>query len=254
MNHPSVHDDRHKMTVLRALIVDDEPLARSLLREYLGAHADVLIVAEASNGLEAVHAIQQLAPDLVLLDIQMPKLTGLEVLQLTGLTRGVIFTTAYDQHAMAAFDLHAVDYLLKPFSQARFDAALARARRLLTEAGEPALERLLAAQQPLTRVLVPDGAELRVLPLDEIDYIEAQADYVAFHHAGRDHLKPQRISDLETQLDPRQFVRVHRSFIVNLSQVQALERTESDGHAVRLRSGKRLPVSRSGLERLRAVL
>lgn len=242
------------MTVLRALIVDDEPLARSLLREYLGAHADVLIVAEASNGLEAVHAIQQLAPDLVLLDIQMPKLTGLEVLQLTGLTRGVIFTTAYDQHAMAAFDLHAVDYLLKPFSQARFDAALARARRLLTEAGEPALERLLAAQQPLTRVLVPDGAELRVLPLDEVDYIEAQADYVAFHHAGRDHLKPQRISDLETQLDPRQFVRVHRSFIVNLSQVQALERTESDGHAVRLRSGKRLPVSRSGLERLRAVL
>ena len=254
------------MTVLRALIVDDEPLARSLLREYLGAHADVLIVAEASNGLEAVHAIQQLAPDLVLLDIQMPKLTGLEVLQLTGLTRGVIFTTAYDQHAMAAFDLHAVDYLLKPFSQARFDAALARARRLLTEAGEPALERLMAAQQPLTRVLVPDGAELRVLPLDEVDYIEAQADYVAryvaanlpqyaaFHHAGRDHLKPQRISDLETQLDPRQFVRVHRSFIVNLSQVQALERTESDGHAVRLRSGKRLPVSRSGLERLRAVL
>jgi two-component system LytT family response regulator len=242
------------MTVLRALIVDDEPLARSLLREYLGAHADVLIVAEAGNGLEAVHAIQQLAPDLVLLDIQMPKLTGLEVLQLTGLTRGVIFTTAYDQHAMAAFDLHAVDYLLKPFSQARFDAALARARRLLTEAGEPALERLMAAQQPLTRVLVPDGAELRVLPLDEVDYIEAQADYVAFHHAGRDHLKPQRISDLETQLDPRQFVRVHRSFIVNLSQVQALERTESDGHAVRLRSGKRLPVSRSGLERLRAVL
>jgi two-component system LytT family response regulator len=242
------------MTVLRALIVDDEPLARSLLREYLGAHADVLIVAEASNGLEAVHAIQHLAPDLVLLDIQMPKLTGLEVLQLTGLTRGVIFTTAYDQHAMAAFDLHAVDYLLKPFSQARFDAALARARRLLTEAGEPALERLMAAQQPLTRVLVPDGAELRVLPLDEVDYIEAQADYVAFHHAGRDHLKPQRISDLETQLDPRQFVRVHRSFIVNLSQVQALERTESDGHAVRLRSGKRLPVSRSGLERLRAVL
>jgi two-component system LytT family response regulator len=241
------------MTVLRALIADDEPLARALLREYLGHHADVQIVAEASNGLEAMRDIQQLAPDLVLLDIQMPKLTGLEVLQLTGLTRGVIFTTAYDQHAMAAFDLHAVDYLLKPFSQARFDTAIARARRLLPE-GEPALERLMAAQQPLTRVLVPDGAELRVLPLEEIDYIEAQADYVAFHHAGRDHLKPQRISDLETQLDPRQFVRVHRSFIVNLRQVQALERTESDGHAVRLRSGKRIPVSRSGLERLRWAL
>jgi two-component system LytT family response regulator len=237
---------------LRALIADDEPLARALVREFLAAHADVQIVAEVPNGLEAARCIQELAPDLVLLDIQMPKLNGLEVLQLTGLRRGVIFTTAHEQHALAAFDLHAVDYLLKPFSQVRFDAAMVRARRLLGQA-DPAVEQLVAAQ-PLQRVLIREGAELRILPLDQIDYIEAQADYVAFHHAGRDHLKAQRLSELEAQLDPRQFVRVHRSFIINLGQLQAIERTESDGYAARLRSGKRIPVSRSGHERLRGVL
>lgn len=237
---------------LRALIADDEPLARALVREFLAAHAKVQVVAEADNGLEAARCIQDQAPDLVFLDIQMPRLSGLEVLQLTGLRRGVIFTTAHDQHALAAFDLHAVDYLLKPFSQERFDAAMLRAGQLLRD-GEPALERLVAAQ-PLGRVLVRDGTGLRVLPLDEVDYVEAQADHVAFHHAGRDHLKPQRISELEAQLDPQRFVRVHRSFIINLRQVQALERTESGGHAVRLKSGKRIPVSRSGHERLLGVL
>lgn len=237
---------------LRALIADDEPLARALVREFLAAHANVQVVAEVDNGLEAARGIQDLAPDLVFLDIQMPKLTGLEVLQLTGLRRGVVFTTAYDQHALAAFDLHAVDYLLKPFSQERFDAAMQRASQLLRE-GAPAVERLVAAQA-LRRVLIREGPEIRVLPLDEVDYIEAQADYVAFHHAGRDHLKAQRISELEAQLDPRQFVRVHRSFIVNLLQLQAVERTDSNGYAVRLRSGKRIPVSRAGHERLLGVL
>jgi len=237
---------------LRALIADDEPLARALVREYLARHADVQPVAEADNGMEAARCIQDLAPDLVFLDIQMPRLNGLEILQLTGLRRGVIFTTAYDQHALAAFDLHAVDYLLKPFNQDRFDAALQRARQLLGES-TPVLDRLLSAQT-LKRVLVREGAELRVIPLDEVEYVEAQADYVAFRHAGRDHLKAQRISELESQLDPRQFVRVHRSFIVNLRHLQAVERTESNGYAVRVQSGRRLPVSRSGHERLLNVL
>ena len=237
---------------LRALIADDEPLARALVREYLRAHADIEVVAEADNGLEAARSIQDQAPALVFLDIQMPKLSGLEVLQATGLRRGVIFTTAYDQLALAAFDLHAVDYLLKPFSQARFDAALERARRLLRE-DAPTVQRLVGAQ-PLRRVLIRDGAELRVLPLDEVEYIEAQADYVAFHHRDRDHLKLQRISELEGQLDPSRFVRVHRSFIVNLGQVQSVERTDTDAHVLRLRSGKQIPVSRSGYERLRGAL
>ena len=237
---------------LRALIADDEPLARALVREFLVGHADIEPVADAENGLEAARCIQDLAPDLVFLDVQMPKLTGLEVLQLTGLRHGVIFTTAYDRHALAAFDLHAVDYLLKPFSQERFDEALQRARQLLVDR-PPAVDRMLSSQ-PLTRVLIRDGSELRVLPLEEIDSIEAQADYVAFRHAGRDHLKAQRISELESQLDPRQFVRVHRSFIINLRQLEGIERTESNGYAVRLRGGRRLPVSRSGHERLLAAL
>lgn len=238
---------------LRALIADDEALARHLLREFLGAHADIELIGEADNGLEAARAINELKPDLVFLDIQMPKLTGLEVLELTGRRSGVIFTTAYDQHAMSAFELHAVDYLLKPFSQARFDAALARARLLLGQT-QQGLQGLMGPQA-LTRVLIRErDGSARVLPVEEIDYIEAQADYVAFHSQGRDHLKAQRISELEAQLDPARFVRVHRSFILNLAQLQSLEKTESDAHVARLRSGKRIPVSRSGYERLKAVL
>lgn len=237
---------------LTALIADDEPLARSLLREYLLAHRQIEVIAEADNGLEAARQILDLAPDLIFLDVQMPKLSGLEVLQLTGVRRGVIFSTAYDQHALAAFDLHAVDYLLKPFSQERFDVAMRRASQLLRE-DAPAVDRLLATQ-PLHRVMVRVGAELHILPLDEVDYIVAQADQVAFHHAGHEYLKAQRISELEAQLDPRQFVRVHRSFIVNLGAVHTVERTESNSHAARLRSGKRIPVSRAGYERLRDAL
>ncbi|HEY1128944.1 MAG TPA: LytTR family DNA-binding domain-containing protein [Roseateles sp.] len=239
---------------LRALIAEDEPLARRLLAEYLRPHADIDLVAEADNGLDAARAITELKPDLVFLDIQMPKLTGLEVLELTGRRDGVIFTTAYDQHAMRAFELNAVDYLLKPFSQARFDAALERARRLLGQA-EPGLERLVAPAGPrLSRVLVRDGDGMQVLPVDDIAYIEAQADQVAFHAHGREHLKSQRISELETQLDPARFVRVHRSFIINLAALQGLERTDSDAHVARMKNGKRIPVSRSGYDRLRAVL
>ncbi|MBI3348758.1 MAG: response regulator transcription factor [Burkholderiales bacterium] len=240
---------------MRALIADDEHLARRLLREYLLPHADVSVVAEADNGLDAARAITELKPDLVFLDIQMPRLTGLEVLTLTGRRDGVIFTTAYDQHAMQAFELHAVDYLLKPFTQARFDAALARARRLLGQAA-PGLEQLVAPGPVLTRVLVRDGsgAGMQVLTVDTIDYIEAQADQVAFHSAGREHLKTQRISELEAQLDPARFVRVHRSFIINLAALQGLEKTDSDAHVARMKNGKRIPVSRSGYERLRATL
>jgi len=240
---------------LRALIAEDEALARHLLREYLQPHADIEIVAEAENGLDAARALTELKPDLVFLDIQMPKLTGLEVLELTGRRDGIVFTTAHDQHAMRAFELHAVDYLLKPFTQARFDGALERARRLLGQA-VPGLDRLVAPAGPtVARVLVRDGSGgMQVLAVEAIDYIEAQADYVAFHSAGREHIKAQRISELETQLDPARFVRVHRSFIINLGALQGLEKTDSDAYLARMSNGKRIPVSRSGYERLRAAL
>lgn len=240
---------------LQALIADDEPLARRLVREFLKAHADIAVAAEAENGLDAARAITEFKPDLVFLDIQMPRLTGLEVLELTGRRDGVIFTTAHDRHAMRAFELHAVDYLLKPFDQGRFDMALTRARRLLGQA-QPGLDKLVAPQ-PLSRVLVRDTEReggLQVLAVEAIDYIEAQADNVAFHSAGRDHLKAQRISELEAQLDPGRFVRVHRSFIINLAALQGLEKTDSDAHVARMKNGKRIPVSRGGYDRLRAAL
>jgi two-component system LytT family response regulator len=242
---------------LRALIVDDEELARRLLREYLAGHADITVAGECDNGLAAVRGIQELQPDIVFLDIQMPKLTGLEVLELTGRRHGVVFTTAYDQHAVQAFDLHAVDYLLKPFSKTRFDEALAQCRLLLRQAPSAALDRLIARPPtPLERVLIRDREreQVHVIAVDKIDYIEAQADYVAIHAEGRDHLKSQTISELEAQLDARNFVRVHRSFIINLSQLRGIERAGVDGHAARMQDGKRIPISRTGYERLRSVM
>ena len=247
-------------TRLRALVVDDEDLARHLVREYLQGHPDIEIVGECDNGLDAVRQIGALAPDLVFLDIQMPRLTGLEVLELTGRRAGVIFTTAYDEHAIKAFDLHAVDYLLKPFSRARFDDAVARARTLHAPASAPgtpapALDALVARRTtPLERILIRDREQVHVIPIDQVECIEAQGDYLAIHVAGKCHLKPQRISEIEEQLDATRFLRVHRSFIISLACLQAIERPGPDRHAARLRSGKRVPISRSGYEKLRTLV
>ena len=241
-------------TPLRALIVDDEELARRLIREYLQGHADIEIVGECENGLDAVKQIGALAPDLVFLDIQMPRLTGLEVLELTGRRAGVIFTTAYDEHAIKAFELHAVDYLLKPFSKTRFDDALARARTLHAP-GTPALDALVARRTaPLERILIRDREQVHVIPVEQVECIEAQGDYLAIHVDGKCHLKPQRISEIEEQLDATRFLRVHRSFIISLAHLQAIERPGPDRHAARLRSGKRVPISRSGYEKLRTLV
>lgn len=242
------------MTTLRALIADDEDLARHLVREYLADHPDIAIVGESRNGLDAAKAIGELRPDLVFLDIHMPRLSGLEVLELTGRRDGVVFTTAYDQYAQKAFDLHAIDYLLKPFSKTRFDEALVRARARLGHA-LPALDKLIAHPSDwIERVLIRDRDQVHVIAVDRIEVVEAQSDYIAIHSEGRDFLKTQRISDLEAQLDPKNFVRVHRSFILNLAFLQGIERFGSDGHAARLKSGKRVPISRSGYDRLRAVM
>jgi two-component system LytT family response regulator len=239
---------------LRALIVDDEELARRLVREYLAPHADVEIVGECDNGLDAVRSIGALAPDLVFLDIQMPRLTGLEVLELTGLRRGVIFTTAYDEHAIKAFELHAVDYLLKPFSRQRFDDALARARML--HAPAPAgLDALVAERaEPIERILIRDREQVHVIAVDAVECIEAQGDYLAVEADGRTYLKAQRISEIEQQLDPKVFLRVHRSFIVNLAHLKGIEREGAERHAARLRSGRKVPISRSGYEKLRKMV
>ncbi|HEX4510969.1 MAG TPA: LytTR family transcriptional regulator DNA-binding domain-containing protein [Burkholderiaceae bacterium] len=241
-------------TPLRALIVDDEELARRLVREFLGHHADIEIVGECENGLDAVRQIGALDPDLVFLDIQMPRLTGLEVLEITGRRAGVVFTTAYDEHALKAFELHAVDYLLKPYSQARFDDALAHARVRQAPAAQAVDALVTTREAPLERILVRDRDQVHVIAVGTVECIESQGDYLAVLAEGRTYLKPQRISEIEEQLDPTTFLRVHRSFIVNLAHLVSLERQASDRYAARLRSGKKVPVSRSGYEKLRKVV
>ena len=250
---------------LTAIIVDDEELARGLLREYIESSPDVEILAECANGFEAVKAIADQKPDLVFLDIQMPKLDGFEVLELIGSDVAVIFVTAYDQYAMRAFDEHAVDYLLKPFAVERFQKALERARQRLGEKGSvpasanrPAAAELARAARPpqefLQRVVVKDGARVHIIPVDKLDYAESQDDYVSLHSQGKSYLKEQTISSLEAALDPGRFVRIHRTVIVNLERVAKIEPYAKDSRVAVLSDGAQLPVSRAGYERLRALL
>ncbi|MBI3149172.1 MAG: response regulator transcription factor [Betaproteobacteria bacterium] len=236
------------------LIVDDEFLARRIVREFLAPHADLIILGECENGLEALERISALAPDLVFLDVQMPGINGIEVLEASGRRGGVIFTTAHDEFALRAFDFHAVDYLLKPFSRERFDAALDRARQARASA-QASLGRLVAAEtERLHRLLVPVRGRVEVVPVEQIDYIEAQDDYIAIHTQGRALLKNQSLADLEAQLDPQGFLRIHRSYLVNIARLKAVERTGKDTLVACLSDGTRLPISRRGHERIRAVL
>jgi two-component system LytT family response regulator len=242
--------------------VDDEELARRVLREYLSSTPDIEVVAECANGFDAVKAISEMKPDLVLLDVQMPKLDGFEVLELIDREVAVIFVTAYDSYAMKAFDAHAIDYLLKPFSRDRFEVALDRARQRIRTSGpsvpgpEPAV--LSAAARPpqeyLQRVVVKDGAKVTIIPVERLDYVEAQDDYVALHSQKRNFLKQQTISSLEAMLDPKQFVRIHRSCIVNLERIARIEPYTKDSRLAILNDGTQLPVSRSGYARLTALL
>jgi len=248
------------MKPVRIAIVDDERPARDALREYLAGEPDVEIVAECANGFEAVKAVANLHPDLLLLDVQMPKLDGFEVLELVGRETAVIFTTAYDEYALRAFEVHAIDYLLKPFGPERLREALGRARERLArpQSGAPPATEVAAAARPpgawLLRIVIRDGAEVHVVPIDKIDYIEAQDDYVAVRTGERLLLKEQTMADLERQLDPRRFVRIHRSVLLNLDRLVRLEPTGKESRMAVLRDGRRLPVSRSGYARLQELL
>jgi two-component system LytT family response regulator len=249
-------------TLLRIVVVDDEPLARAVVREYAAADPGIAIVADCANGFEAVKAVAELKPDLVLLDVQMPKLDGFEVLELLGREQPVIFITAYDQYALRAFDVHAVDYLLKPFSAERFQEAIDRAReRRRAKAAPPSADDIAGIVReakpksgPAGRVLIRDGANVHVLPVDKIDYVEAQDDYVAFKSEGKQYLKDQTLSAVETTLDPARFVRIHRSFILNIDRISKVELYAKDSRMAILRDGTRLPVSRAGYARLSQLL
>jgi two-component system LytT family response regulator len=244
---------------LRAIIADDEELARLVLKEFAGQEEDIEIVAECSNGFDAVKAVSELKPDLLFLDIQMPKLDGFEVLELVDGEPAVVFVTAYDQYAMKAFDAAAVDYLLKPFDLARFRAALGKVRQRLPEkpAALPIAELKNAAQAPgqkAERIVVRDGTKVHLIPVNQLDYAEAQDDYVALHSGGKSYLKQQTISSLEESLDKAKFVRVHRSFLINLERVAKIEPYTKDTRLAVLTDGARIPVSRAGYLRLKEAM
>ena len=242
----------------KALIVDDEELARKLLREMLSNHPEIEIATECANGMEAVKAAAEHKPDLLFLDVQMPKLTGFDVLELIEREGvAVIFVTAYDQYAMKAFDVHAVDYLLKPFSRERFEAALERAKSQGPKRALDASE-LSAAARPTgqfaERIVVKDGTNVTLIPVAKLDYAEAMDDYVSLASEGKKHLKEQTISGLEMALDPALFVRIHRSYVVNLERVARIEPYGKDSKIAILTNGVKLPVSRTGFTRLKKLL
>ncbi len=220
------------------------------------------VVGECANGFEALKAAAEQQPDLIFLDIQMPKLDGFEVLELLeaeGKRPAVVFVTAFDQHAMRAFEAHAVDYLLKPFSKERFDAALAKARALQAARPAPSLpaaaELAAASRQgkPLERIVVKDGPKVTVVHLDRLDWIQSQDDYVLLRTEGRNLLKQQTLASLESQLDPNRFIRIHRSYILNLDRLVRVEQDSKEHRDAILRDGTTLPISRAGYQRLRSL-
>jgi two-component system LytT family response regulator len=240
---------------IRVVICEDEPLARETLRDFIAATPELVLVGEAANGREALRLIQALQPELVFMDIQMPELTGLEVVRQLGTVPPLIFTTAYDQHAVTAFELHALDYLLKPFTQARFQAAVQRA----LQAPAPAAERGAAAvsalqSQPgeaLARILVRDRGRIFPLALDEIEHLRADVKYTQITARGANFLVRMPLSDLEARLDPTRFLRVHRNAIVNLDFVDSMKADEQSQLQILMRDGTELLANREASKRLR---
>lgn len=245
--------------MIKTILIDDEPLARSIVKEYLQAWPEFTIVQECGDGFEGIKAINAQAPDVIFLDIQMPKINGFEMLELIENPPAVIFTTAFDEYAIKAFETHAVDYLLKPFSKERFDKALQKwlNSRTTAVAGEnlPLLE-TATARSPAhqNRVVVKEGSKIKIIPVPHIQYLEAADDYVKIHTADGTYLKNKTMAHFEQLLSVQQFVRIHRSYIINVQLITRIDPYEKDSHLVILQNGMRLPVSKSGYVRLKEAL
>lgn len=240
----------------KVLIIDDEPLARSIVREYLGSHPSLEIVGECNDGFEGAKAISVHQPDLIFLDVQMPKINGFEMLEIISEQPAVIFTTAFDEYALKAFETHAIDYLLKPFSQERFNAAVQKWLSSVTI--DSPIEKLNETnfRQPdeHLRIVIKDGSEIRIIPTKEIEYLEAYDDYVKIHHLGKVHLKKKTMNHFEKSLDSKQFIRIHRSFLLNIQELTKIEAFEKNSYIAILKSGKRIPISRTAYGPLKESL
>jgi two-component system, LytTR family, response regulator len=249
---------------VRVLLVDDEPLARAILREMLSDDPDVMIIDESYNGRHALDAVRRQAPDLVFLDVQMPEAGGFDLLEALGQEPWphVIFVTAYDQYAVRAFEVHALDYLLKPFDRERFDACWQRAKAQILRDREQntnnqileLLEDLKAGQQHLERLVVKTGGRIYFVRTDEIDWIDAEGNYVSVHTGKTSHLLRETISNLAAQLDPKEFVRIHRSTIVRLDRIKELQPWFHGEYRVTLHDATQLTLSRNYRENLQQAL
>jgi two-component system LytT family response regulator len=244
----------------RVLLIDDEPLARMVVLEYLQGFKDSIeVLGECNDGFEGLKAIQQHQPDLIFLDVQMPKINGFEMLELVENPPAVIFTTAFDEYAIKAFETHAVDYLLKPFSKERFNKAVEKFLAT-TPAEHPAkqTENLLeaASQSPgqHERIVVKTGTKVKIIPVADVEYLEADDDYVSVHTKEGSFLKNKTMSFFEQTLDADQFVRVHRSYIIKIQDITRIDPYEKDAHIAILKSGAKIPVSKTGYAKLKQVL
>ncbi len=245
----------------KVILIDDEPLARSIVAEYLQNYPMLEVVQECNDGFEGVKAIAQYQPDLVFLDIQMPKINGFEMLELIEQPPSVIFTTAFDEYAIKAFEANAIDYLLKPFSQERFDKAL---QKWLAQSASDTINNNLVAAQLLEtaaqvpgqnqRIVVKNGSKIKIIPIQEAHFLEAADDYVKIHTPEGAFLKSKTMSYFERVLDAQLFVRCHRSYMVNVQHIMRIDPYEKESHVAVLKSGAKVPVSKTGYPRLRTVL
>jgi len=243
---------------MKVIIIDDEPLARSIVKEFLQKHPQLQLLQECGDGFEGVKAIQLHQPDLIFLDIQMPKINGFEMLELLEKSPAVIFTTAFDEYAIKAFEAHAIDYLLKPFNQERFDQAIAKWSEQKAGVAEKSTQDILhtAAASPSqrNRIVVRNGSKIKIISVFDVFYLEAADDYVKIHTQEGYFLKNKTMAHFEQTLDGHQFVRSHRSYIVNVQQITRIDLYEKDSYVAVLRSGVKVPVSRSGYGKLKEVL
>ncbi len=240
--------------MIKTIIIDDEPLAAGIVQEFLADFPQFQVLEVCQDGFQGLKAIQHHQPDLIFLDVQMPKITGFEMLELIDSPPAVIFTTAFDQYAVKAFDAMAIDYLLKPFSQERFSKAI---EKYLAQVNEPQLEEregLNQLAEKSNRLVVRVKNEIKIIPIHEVTYFEAEDDYISIHTPGGKYLKKMTMKSLEDAMDPGKFARVHRSFMVNLNQITQIEPFERDSYILKMRDGTQVPVSKTGYSRLRQVL